>query len=783
MIQKETEKGIQASLIHKEISKQEEKQEEIDFLIKERIIDELEQDQKEDQSKQGQIKPTDPQNSNRLAIIELSKNLKPKRQESEEEVLIEHSQETPLINSQPAVSDLKADMPSNDVESNIELDPLDEFMAQIKNEAVEQESFNFNAVLNNYLPIDQRKEDEGGLEIDHQELEKEKNIFTQEELNKLMGQTSQKTNDVSQSSEAFNKPRVPGVEEAEEDASSNISEEEAYNSDDQAFVEALKNSNLLFDEIEEESKSVEKVVSKKEKSESEDEFCGDTEVAEQEILEEKLKKAGGMESSSKGIDMIRNSYLEKKKNLERKKILQRVDHSNVIYESIRKDLYIECNELEIMTEDEVAQKRRVLGDIKIRGLNPVRPLFSWYHCGLPKKVLSLLVDKLNYKEPFPIQCQCIPVIMSGRDCIGIAETGSGKTLAYVLPMIRHIKSQKPLGENDGPIALILVPTRELATQVFSTVKLIGKALGLRAAAVFGGTSLSSQFSELKKGVEVVVSTPGRLIDILTTSNGRITNLKRVTYVVLDEADRMFDLGFEPQINRIIGNVRPSRQTVMFSATFPRNVEYLAKRILNKPLEVVVGIRGQACKNVQQTIEIIEEDRKIFRLLELLGIWLDKGSVIVFIDRQADGDQLYQDLIKYKYIPLLLHGGQDQDDRVNTLREFKKQSKKVLITTSLGARGLDIKSVILVINYNCPSFKEDYTHRIGRTGRAGRKGYAFTMITTDEDKYAGDLIQALQISNSEVPQSLLELHQKFREKVQRGEAKDFKNRFLGERFKI
>ena len=510
----------------------------------------------------------------------------------------------------------------------------------------------------------------------------------------------------------------------------------------------------------------------------------DNEVADHMNIEEKLKKTTGMESSSQKIDKIRNSYIEKKKKLEKKKLLRRIDHSSVIYEPIRKDLYRECTEISSMTEEEVIRKRKELGEIKIRGTNQIKPIFSWYHCGLPNKILRLLVDKLHYKDPFPIQCQCMPIIMKGRDCIGVAETGSGKTLAYVLPMIKHIKDQKPLQEGDGPIGLIMVPTRELASQVFSTVRIFCKVVGLKAAAIFGGASLSSQFADLKKGAEVVVSTPGRLIDILTTSNGKITNLKRVTYIVLDEADRMFDLGFEPQINKIIGNVRPSRQTVLFSATFPRNVEALAKRILIKPLEVVVGTRGQASKNIHQSIEILEPDKKIFRLLELLGIWTDRGSVIIFVDQQKEADALYQDLLKYKYVPLLLHGGQDQDDRSNTISEFKKNSKRVLITTSLGARGLDIKWVILVVNFKCPPYKEDYIHRIGRTGRAGRKGYAVTMITPEEDKFAGDLILALQISNSEVPDALMEMHQKFREKVMRGEAQDFKNKNMrGSGFKF
>ena len=258
-------------------------------------------------------------------------------------------------------------------------------------------------------------------------------------------------------------------------------------------------------------------------------------------------------------------------------------------------------------------------------------------------------------------------------------------------MIRHIKDQRPLEENEGPIALIIVPTRELANQVFKDTKTFAKSCGLNCVCVYGGAGVAGQLSELKRGTEIVVCTPGRMIDVLTTSNGKITNLKRVSYIVLDEADRMFDMGFEPQISKIINNVRPDRQTVMFSATFPKNVENLAKKVLYKPIEIVVGNRGQVCKNVDQSIEFIEKDDKIFRLLELLGIWSDRGSVLVFTDRQEDADHLFAQLLNYRYKPLVLHGGQDQEDREYTIRDFKKGVRNILVSTSVAARGLDIKN--------------------------------------------------------------------------------------------
>ena len=266
----------------------------------------------------------------------------------------------------------------------------------------------------------------------------------------------------------------------------------------------------------------------------------------------------------------------------------------------------------------------------------------------------------------------------------------------------------------------MVPTRELASQVYSTVKLFCQISDLKAAAVYGGRSLGTQIAEFKRGSEIVVCTPGRMIELLATcTNGSLT-LDRTTFVVIDEADRMFDLGFEPQITKILSIIRPTRQTVMFSATFPNNVAVLARRVLSHPIEVVVGTRGQICRNVEQKIEIIEEEFKIIKLLEVLGIWNEKGSIIVFVDKQEQGDELYTKLLKYRYTTLLVHGAQDQEDRESTLKEFRSSGNKILIATSLLARGLDVDNVILVVNYYAPTYKEEYIHRIGYLIRSNRK---------------------------------------------------------------
>lgn len=508
----------------------------------------------------------------------------------------------------------------------------------------------------------------------------------------------------------------------------------------------------------------------------------DTDRAIQNELEEKPEIFSNPDADAFEIDEdvseeeeVKVDYFAKRDKLAEKRILKVINHTEIEYEPFRKNLYIECEDITTKSDAEIDYFRRELGDIKIRGVDCPRPIQNWYQCGLSDKILKVLIDKNKFERPFAIQCQAIPAIMSGRDCIGIAETGSGKTLAFLLPMLRHIMDQRPLAEGDGPIAVVMVPTRELANQVYNDAKTFCRALGINAVCIYGGGMVAGQLSELKRGCEIVICTPGRMIDVLTTSNGKITNLKRVTYVVLDEADRMFDMGFEPQISRILANIRPERQTVMFSATFPRNVETLAKKILTRPVEIVVGNRGQVGRNILQIIEVIEPEKKMVKLLEILGYWSNKGQILIFVDKQVEADNLFTELLKFGYNPLVLHGGQDQVDRQFTIAEFKRGSKTLLIATSLCARGLDIKNLVLVINYSCPTFKEDYTHRIGRTGRAGNKGTAITFITPEEDQYASEIIQALQLSNVDPPEELLRLQERFMVKVRRGDAKEIHNR--------
>ncbi len=447
-----------------------------------------------------------------------------------------------------------------------------------------------------------------------------------------------------------------------------------------------------------------------------------------------------------------------------KKDLAKIDHNKIEYMPFEKCFYREVPEIARMTGSEVELYREELEGVKVKGKNVPRPIKTWPQCGVTSKILDVL--KKNFEKPTPIQAQAIPVIMSGRDMIGIAKTGSGKTLAFLLPLFRHINAQPELEDGDGPIAIIMTPTRELCMQIGKEIRRFQRAIrGARSVCVYGGTGISEQIAELKRGAEIIVCTPGRMIDMLAANGGRVTNLRRITYLVLDEADRMFDMGFEPQVMRIIDNCRPDKQVVMFSATFPRQMEALARRILIRPVEVQVGGRSVVCKDIEQNIHIVEDEEKFLKLLEVLGQRIDEGLAIVFVDKQEHADSLLKDLMNAGYTSCgSLHGGIDQYDRDSTITSFKSGKLKILVATSVCARGLDVKELVLVVNYDCPNHYEDYVHRCGRTGRAGTKGYAHTLITPEQGRYSGEVVKALELSETVVPPELRELWDGYRKKM-------------------
>jgi ATP-dependent RNA helicase DDX46/PRP5 len=375
------------------------------------------------------------------------------------------------------------------------------------------------------------------------------------------------------------------------------------------------------------------------------------------------------------------------------------DHDAVEYPTFRKNFYIESYEIARLSKDETRDLRAELEGIKCRGKEVPKPIKNWAQAGLSNRVMEL-IRRSGFDKPMPIQCQALPVIMSGRDCIGVAKTGSGKTLSYVLPMLRHIKDQPATQQGDGPVGMIMGPTRELVTQIGKDCKKFGRAVGLVAVSVYGGSGVAAQIGELKRGCEIVACTPGRMIDLLTTGAGRITNLRRVTYMVLDEADRMFDMGFEPQITRIMNNLRPDRQTVMFSATFPPAMEALARLALNNPVEIQVGGRSVVNSDIEQVVEMRPEEDRFLRMLELLGEWYEQGKILIFVASQDKCDQVFRDLLRSGYPCLSLHGGKEQTDRECTIADFKSDVCNILIATSVAARGLDVK--VSEVN---PSLKE------------------------------------------------------------------------------
>ncbi|CAH9121114.1 unnamed protein product [Cuscuta epithymum] len=351
----------------------------------------------------------------------------------------------------------------------------------------------------------------------------------------------------------------------------------------------------------------------------------------------------------------------------------------------------------------------------------------------------------GYSIPTSVQAQTMPVALSGRDILGCAETGSGKTAAFAIPMIQHCLAQTPLRRGDGPLALVLAPTRELAQQIETEVKAFSKSLdSFRTAIVVGGTNISDQRSELRAGVNIVVATPGRLIDHLQQGN---TSLSRISFVVLDEADRMLDMGFEPQIREVMHNLPKKHQTLLFSATMPAEIEALTQEYLTDPVRVRVGNVSSPTANVSQNLEKVPENEKIDRLLDLLveeSAQSEKSGhpfplTIVFVERKTKCEEVAEALMKQGLHATSLHGGRSQSERESALRGFRHGPSRILVATDVASRGLDVTGVAHVVNLDLPKTMEDYVHRIGRTGRAGSTGRA-TSFYTDRDMFLVALIR-------------------------------------------
>ncbi|XP_053555604.1 ATP-dependent RNA helicase DDX42 [Bombina bombina] len=429
-----------------------------------------------------------------------------------------------------------------------------------------------------------------------------------------------------------------------------------------------------------------------------------------------------------------------------------MDHSEIDYPPFEKNFFEEHEEITSLTPQQIVDLRNKL-NLRVSGAAPPRPASSFAHFGFDEQLMHQ-IRKSEYTQPTPIQCQGVPVALSGRDMIGIAKTGSGKTAAFIWPMLVHIMDQKELQPGDGPIAVIVCPTRELCQQIHTECKRFGKAYNLRSVAVYGGGSMWEQAKALQEGAEIVVCTPGRLIDHVKK---KATNLQRVTYLVFDEADRMFDMGFEYQVRSIANHVRPDRQTLLFSATFRKKIEKLARDILIDPIRVVQGDVGEANEDIMQVVEILSNGPdKWTWLTRRLVEFTSTGSVILFVTKKANAEELASNLRLEDHSLGLLHGDMDQSERNKVISDFKKKAIPILVATDVAARGLDIPSIKTVINYDVARDIDTHTHRIGRTGRAGEKGVAYTLLTTKESNFAGDLVRNLEGANQYVSKELLDL---------------------------
>ncbi|KAK7389118.1 hypothetical protein VNO78_23950 [Psophocarpus tetragonolobus] len=427
--------------------------------------------------------------------------------------------------------------------------------------------------------------------------------------------------------------------------------------------------------------------------------------------------------------------------------LPKQDFKNLV--PFEKNFYVECPAVRAMSEQEVVHYR-ASREITVQGHDVPKPVRMFHEANYPDYCLEVIAN-LGFAEPTPIQAQGWPMALKGRDLIGIAETGSGKTLAYLLPALVHVNAQPRLAHGDGPIVLVLAPTRELAVQIQEEALKFGSRANIRSTCIYGGAPKGPQIRELKRGVEIVIATPGRLIDMLEAQH---TNLQRVTYLVLDEADRMLDMGFEPQIRKIVGQIRPDRQTLLWSATWPREVETLARQFLRNPYKAIIGSPElKANQSINQVVEVVTDMEKYNRLIRLLKEVMDGSRILIFMETKKGCDQVTRQMRMDGWPALSIHGDKNQAERDWVLAEFKSGRSPIMTATDVAARGLDVKDIKCVINYDFPSSLEDYVHRIGRTGRAGAKGTAYTFFTHANAKYARDLIKILQNAGQVVSPAL------------------------------
>jgi ATP-dependent RNA helicase RhlE len=359
--------------------------------------------------------------------------------------------------------------------------------------------------------------------------------------------------------------------------------------------------------------------------------------------------------------------------------------------------------------------------------------------------LQSIVD-VGYTVPTPIQMAAVPHVLAGRDLIGIAQTGTGKTAAFVLPILERLSKTNQPSRN--PRALIVAPTRELAAQIEENVQLLGRALRVRCTTVFGGVGERPQINALRAGVDVLVATPGRLIDLMGSGH---VSLRDVQVAVLDEADRMLDMGFLPQIRRIVNALPKQRQTLLFSATLSKDIEKVTAEFLRNPETVEIGRRSNPAESVTQFLYPVPKSRKVDLLVHLLRDQkLD--SVLVFSRTKHGADKIARKLQQAGVSTVALHSNRSQGQRTTALESFKSGKARVLVATDIASRGIDVEGISHVINFDFPMHPEDYVHRIGRTGRAAAIGDALSFVTPEDEPYVRDLEK---LTKKAVPRKRLE----------------------------
>jgi ATP-dependent RNA helicase RhlE len=370
---------------------------------------------------------------------------------------------------------------------------------------------------------------------------------------------------------------------------------------------------------------------------------------------------------------------------------------------------------------------------------------SFSDLGLMPELLRAVADK-GYDTPSPIQIEAIPAVLGGRDILAAAQTGTGKTAGFVLPILQRLMADQAHGSSRAPRALVLTPTRELAAQVAQSARDYGKYVQLRTYQVFGGVSINPQITALRAGCDILVATPGRLLDL---AQQRALDLSKVQVLVLDEADRMLDMGFINDIRRVIKLLPPVRQNLLFSATYSDDIRGLAERLLKNPQSIQVAPRNAPIELVEQRAYRVQKEHKRHLLVHLIqeGQW---RQVLIFTRTKHGANRLTQQLCDAGVDAAAIHGNKSQAARVKALEMFKRGQVRALVATEVAARGLDIKELPQVVNYELPNVPEDYVHRIGRTGRAGAAGEAVSLVSSDEGSFLRDIERLLRRTIPVVP---------------------------------